>query len=227
MSTYGYTRVSTSEQADDRSSLADQERRIRGAALMRGADIRKVFCDPGVSGGLPISKRPSGAEMMATIRTGDTIVAAKMDRIFRSAEDALVTAARLQEMGVKLIIADMGPDPVTENGAAKLFFTMLAAFAEFERNRIAERVRDGRTAKAARGGSIGGIAPYGKRVSGSGRNAVLVDDPEEARTVAKARLLRQQGLSLRGISAALAAAGTVSRAGSPFAPAQISRMLDE
>jgi DNA invertase Pin-like site-specific DNA recombinase len=42
-----------------------------------------------------------------------------------------------------LIVADMGADPVTDNGTAKFFFTVLAAMAEFDRERILERTLDG------------------------------------------------------------------------------------
>jgi DNA invertase Pin-like site-specific DNA recombinase len=225
MSVYGYIRVSTVEQANDRSSLDDQQRRITGAAMMRGETITRVFSDPGVSGGTPIGRRPGGAELMEALQPGDTVIAAKMDRIFRSAEDALVTAGRLQERQVKLVIADMGPDPVTENGAAKLFFTMLAAFAEFERNRIAERVTDGRRAKSRAGGFVGGLPPYGFRVVGSGRDAKLVQDEGEQETIKRARELRAQGLPVSEVAVALAEEGYFSRNGDEFMPMQVYRML--
>ena len=225
MSIYAYVRVSTTEQATDRSSLDDQVRRITGAALMRGEEITRVFSDPGVSGGTPISQRPGGAEMLAALKPGDTVIAAKMDRIFRSAQDALATAGRLQEMSVKLVIADMGPDPVTENGVAKLFFTMLAAFAEFERTRIAERVMDGKRAKQRSGGFAGGEAPFGYQVEGAGRDARLVANPAERRILDEAVSLRKTGLSFRRISYRLEDLGYVGRTGRPFAPTQVERML--
>jgi len=225
MKTYGYIRCSTIEQATNKSTLDDQSRRITGAAMMRGESISCVFSDPGVSGGMPINQRPAGGEMLAVLQPGDTVIAAKMDRIFRSAEDALVTAGRLQQRGVRLVIADMGPDPVTENGAAKLFFTMLAAFAEFERSRIAERVKDGRDSKSRRGGFIGGEAPYGFRSVGKGRDATLEGVPEEQAVIALARSLSASGVSLRGVARRLEEAGHKSRAGGSWHQVQIQRML--
>ena len=163
--------------------------------------------------------------MLAVLRPGDLVVVAKLDRLFRSAQDALETVEALRKRGVALVIADMGSDPVTENGVSKLFFTMLAAFAEFERGRIAERVADGRRSKRAAGGFIGGQAPYGWRVVGQGRGATLEPDPVEAAVVAHARMLWESGLSLRAVAETLEARGEVSRVGRPLSVTQVHRAL--
>ena len=110
---------------------------------------------------------------------GDTLIVAKLDRAFRNAADALVKSDTWKRAGINLIVADMGPHPVTDNGVAKLFFGMLALVAEFERERILERTRDGRRTKASRGGHTGGSAPFGYRVLGQGKEARLVEMPEQ------------------------------------------------
>jgi putative DNA-invertase from lambdoid prophage Rac len=181
MAVFGYARVSTAEQAaDDRASLAEQERRIRGAAMMLegkiGETTPQMVRDEGVSGSVPLKKRKHGGPLMAQLQAGDWLIAAKLDRLFRSAEDALVVARELQERKVHLILVDLGSDPVTGNGISKLFFTLLAAIAEFERTRVLERMNEGRAGKAKRGGHIGGDAPYGYRVEGAGKAARLVED---------------------------------------------------
>jgi DNA invertase Pin-like site-specific DNA recombinase len=223
--TYGYSRVSTTEQATDRGSLEDQQRRIEGAAMIRGEAITRVFTDPGISGSVDLSQRPAGADLFAALRPGDVVIAAKMDRMFRSARDALATVERLRTRGVRLVLADMGTDPVTENGASKLFFTMLAAFAEFERTRIAERVTDGKRAKRAKGGHAGGSAPLGQRVVGTGREARLEEDPGEAALLARLRELREGGLSYEHTAVALEAEGYRGRTGKPLARQQLHRLL--
>ena len=229
MTTYAYVRVSTSEQAEDgRSSLADQERRARGVSMMRGVKPEDVvlIADIGVSGSVPLADRAEGGRLYAGLESGDLVIAAKLDRLFRSAADALVTAEALQKRGVGIILADMGPDPVTENGISKLFFSMLAAFAEFERNRIAERMADGKRGKAARGGSTGGRAPYGWRIEGVGREAMLVEDEGEQATIRRAReIWGLAGGSLRRVGLTLAAEGRVSRGGRAFVAVQVQRML--
>lgn len=223
---WGYLRVSTGEQAEDgRSSLGDQEAKIRFAAGA-GRDV-EIVSDVGVSGAMALSERPGGGPLMRQLAAGDVLIAAKMDRLFRSARDALVTVEDLKARGVRVILADMGFEPVTENGAAKMFFTMLAAFAEFERTRTAERMADGRAGKRSRGGHIGGEAPFGWRVVGSGRTASLEPVESEQVLIDMARGERSRGVSYREISVLLASRGGLNRQGKPFEAMQVKRMMSE
>ena len=181
---FGYVRYSTTGQGDG-TTIEDQKNRIRGAAMMRGAgsDI-VIYEDKAVSGSIPLGDRPAGARLLSEIEAGDMMIAAKCDRLFRSASDALATVEQLKARGIGVILADIGPDPVTENGTAKLFFSLLASFAEWEKVRILERMQDGRSGKRRHGGHIGGSAPIGFRVQGHGREATLVPDPAEQEIVA-------------------------------------------
>lgn len=202
MSTYGYVRVSTARQAEaPGESLAEQERRVRAVALFRGDDEPHIIREPGESGSVPLEERPAGRDLFAVLEPGDVVIVSKLDRAFRSASDALRVAERLAGAGVDLIIADMGNDPVTSNGVGKLFFTMLAAMAEFERERIVERTTVGRRRKAARGGYIGGKAPFGFRIVGEGEESRLVEEPSEQKAIERIRALRAAGDSLRKIAA--------------------------
>lgn len=223
-----YLRVSTVEQSkSDRSSLSEQERVCRGAALMRGAgdDDVKVFSDPGVSGSIALAKRPGGKQMLSELKTGDTIICAKLDRAFRSATDALSTLDEMREKGIGVVICDMGVDAITGNGVARLLFSILAACAEFERNRITERMEEGRRAKAARGGHRGGQPPFGYAVVGEGREAVLVEHEGEQRVLEL--VTRMSGtMSLARISAELDRRGLRSRKGVPFYREQVKRMIE-
>lgn len=204
MTTYGYVRVSTAEQAaDDRSSLDTQQDRIRAIAVLAGRKIDEIIVEPGVSGALPLAKRPAGSSLVARLCRGDTVIVSKLDRAFRNAADALAMAETWKTQSVDLILADMGPDPVTQNGASRMFFGMLALVAEFERERIAERLTDGRHAKRAAGGHIGGYAPFGYRKVGAGRAAVLEPVPEQQEALATMRAMRAEGASLRTIAAAV------------------------
>jgi len=199
LATYGYTRVSTAEQAAG-LSLDEQQRRIEGIALIRGAALERMFVEGGVTGSRPLEARPVGRELCAALRPGDTIVVAKLDRAFRNAADALSKADTWRRERINLIVADMGTDPVTDNGVAKMFFGMLALVAEFERDRILERTNEGRRAKAARGGQVGGSSPFGYRVVGSGMDARLVEKAKEQVAIRAIRALRGQA-SLRKIAA--------------------------
>lgn len=178
MSAYGYVRVSTAEQVSG-SSLEEQERKIRGIALIRGGELERIYREAGASGSQPLESRPIGRELYQSLKPGDTLIVAKLDRAFRNAADAMSKADVWRKTGINLIIVDMGSEPVTGNGVAKMFFGMLALVAEFERDRILERTKDGREAKAARGGHTGGTAPFGYCVVGAGKGAQLVALPEE------------------------------------------------
>jgi DNA invertase Pin-like site-specific DNA recombinase len=223
---FGYVRVSTREQAQG-VSLEEQERKIRGVAMMRGEPDPLIFRDEGVSGSLLLSDRPQGAALLAQIQPHDFLAGSKLDRLFRNAEDALVTARQLKERHIGLILTDIGNEPVTENGTAKLLFGILAQVAEFERERILERIREGMDGKRRQGGFMGGLAPYGYRIEGRGRGSRLVSISEEQEIIAFVREKREvRGESLGAISRALERLGHVSRNGKPFAPQQLLRMID-
>lgn len=203
MAVYGYVRVSTDRQADEGESLGAQERRIEGYAMMQGLAIDTVFVERGVSGSKPLEERPEGRRLLAALQSGDTVITPKLDRMFRSALDALNVLGEIQKRGVSLHMIDLGGD-VTGNGISKLVFTILSAVAEAERDRIRERVRDVKADQRSRHRYLGGKVPFGWRV---GSNGELVEVPEQQAAIRCVRQLRDQGLSLRAIVAALGKKG--------------------
>jgi DNA invertase Pin-like site-specific DNA recombinase len=222
----GYVRVSTADQANaDRSSLQVQQDIIEGFARARGVDKYgvQIYTDAGVSGGVKLSKREAGAQLLADMATGDTVIASKLDRMFRSAVDALNMLELFKEKGVHLVLYDMGHEPVTGEGTARLLFTILAAVADMERIRIRERTAEGRKAKKAKGGPVGNV-PFGFRKEGEGRSALLVSDEKERETLVKMKQLYQNE-GLIGTSRKLAEAGILSRAGKPFTAMAIRRVV--
>jgi DNA invertase Pin-like site-specific DNA recombinase len=89
MAVYGYVRVSTTRQAADGESLDVQQRTVTGYALMYGLALERVFVERGVSGAKPLAERPEGAALLAALRPQDALITPKLDRMFRSALDAL------------------------------------------------------------------------------------------------------------------------------------------
>ena len=136
MRVFGYSRVSTSEQADSGSSLATQRQQIAGYAMIKGWSVDEHFVEEGVSGSTPLADRPEGKRLLSMLGEGDVIVSAKLDRAFRSAADALTVLEELKAQSVGLHLIDLGGD-VTGNGISKMVFTILAAVAEGERDRSA------------------------------------------------------------------------------------------
>jgi putative DNA-invertase from lambdoid prophage Rac len=201
MATYGYTRVSTTRQADEGESLVQQERKLAGYAMMQGLAIDHLFVERGVSGAKPLHERPEGAALLAKLRPGDTIITSKLDRMFRSALDALGVLSRLKEQDVSLHMIDLGGD-VTGNGISKLVFTILSAVAESERDRTRERVTDVKRDQRQRGRYLGGKVPYGYRV---GPDGALEPVPEQQAAIRRAGELRAAGAPLRAIRTAIEA----------------------
>jgi putative DNA-invertase from lambdoid prophage Rac len=216
MTTYAYCRVSTSRQAEEGESLGVQRRQIEGYATMLGLEAPQFFVEEGVSGSKPMNERPAAKQLLAVLKPGDVIVAAKLDRMFRSALDALDNLNSLKEMGVSLHLIDLGGD-VTGNGISKLVFTILSAVAESERDRIRSRVKETKADQRKRGRHLGGYRPFGYRIEKGEddiRGGQLVPDEREQAAIAKMRALRTEGKPLRAIASTMREDGfTISHEG--------------
>jgi putative DNA-invertase from lambdoid prophage Rac len=195
MAVYGYLRVSTARQADDGESLNVQRRQIDGYALMHGLTLDRFFIERGVSGSKPLRERPEGAALLNVVKPNDVVITAKLDRMFRSALDALDVLNSLRERGISLHMIDLGGD-VTGNGISKLVFTILSAVAEAERDRIRERVAVVKADQRARGRYLGGTVPFGYRVVDS----VLVEDEGQQQAIRAMAEMRDAGASFQSIA---------------------------
>ena len=135
----GYARVSTSEQ-----TLASQIDALNGAGAAR------IFQDQ-ISG--TMRARPELDRMLDQLRDGDVVVVAKYDRLARSLRDLMdiVEAIRARGAGFRSLAEDID----TTTPAGRLVFHVFGSIAEFERERIAERTREG-LAAARKRGRIGG-----------------------------------------------------------------------
>jgi putative DNA-invertase from lambdoid prophage Rac len=97
---------------------------------------------------------------------------------------------------------DLGGD-VTGNGISKMVFTILAAVAEGERDRIRERIRDAKRHLTAQGVFSGGKRPYGFDIVPDGDICRLVPNAAEQAAIARMQAMRQAGETRRAIGAAL------------------------
>lgn len=130
---YGYARVSTKTQAKDGNSLEAQEEALRES----GATL--IFKDA-FSG--TTTERPEFEILMSQIKSGDTLVVTKLDRIARSATEGSKMVQALLENDICVHVLNMGKMDNTPTG--KLIFQIMFAFAEFERDMIVERTQEGR-----------------------------------------------------------------------------------
>jgi putative DNA-invertase from lambdoid prophage Rac len=203
MAIYGYCRVSTVRQAAEGESLDVQRRQIEGYALMHGLVLDRIVVEEGVSGSIPVAERPAAGPLFTKLTKGDVVVAPKLDRLFRSALDALQVVAELKARGVALHLLDLGGD-ISGNGLSKLFLTIAAAFAEAERDRIRERIGQVKADQKARGRYLGGKVPFGFRRGESGE---LVPHEAEQEAIREMVALRAQGRPLRAIAEVMQAIG--------------------
>jgi DNA invertase Pin-like site-specific DNA recombinase len=199
MNVYGYTRVSTGRQVEEGESLDVQKRVISGYCQMKGYDDPVFVREEGVSGSKPLMQRPAGGKLISQIGAGDIIIAAKLDRMFRSSVDALAMLEEISKRGAHLHLIDLGGD-INNDMVGKLVFTILSAVAEAERMRIQERIRDVKKDQKDRGRYLGGPEPFGwKRDSGG----TLQPFEEEQKAIARIMQLREDGKSLRQIDKTL------------------------
>jgi DNA invertase Pin-like site-specific DNA recombinase len=156
-----YLRVSTREQADSGAGLGAQRTALNFGLGMRQATALTWDCeDKGKSGK---SLQRDGLDQAITlIREGKAggIMVSKLDRLSRSLLDFAYLMTTAEKEGWNIVALDLGVDLATPAG--KMMAGILAVFAEFERNVISQRTKDGLAEKKAQGVKLGrpsSIAP--------------------------------------------------------------------
>lgn len=141
----GYARTST---LDQRASIEAQVRDLTAA------DCEKLFSEQVSS--VDVTNREQLAQALDFIREGDALVVTKLDRLARSVGHLLTIMEKIKAKGADLRILNMGIDTATPTG--KLMLTVLGGIAEFEREIMLERQREG-IAKAKADGKYKGRKP--------------------------------------------------------------------
>jgi DNA invertase Pin-like site-specific DNA recombinase len=134
----GYARCSTDEQ-----DLTAQRQLLLGL----GVAPDRIYLDHGLTG--TTRNRPGLNQALAAVRSGDTLVVPKLDRLARSVPDARAIGDSLIARGVKLSLGGTIYDPADPMG--KMFFNILATFAEFEVDLLRLRTREGMAIARAKG----------------------------------------------------------------------------
>ena len=163
----GYARVSTDDQALD--SQTD---------VLKAAGSGRIFADR-ISGSL--RARPQLDRLLDQLRPGDVVTVTKYDRLARSLKDLLDIVDQVEKRGAGF--RSLAEDIDTTTPAGRLVFHVFASIAQFERERIVERTREGLQAARMRG-RVGGRPP-----------ALTADQKAEAR-----RMRDKEGRSIAEIA---------------------------
>ena len=124
-------------------------------ALLETGCQDKIFSEQVSS----VAKRDQLEAALDFVREGDTLVVTRLDRLARSTADLLSIVSRLDDKGVGLRIIDFGGDTVdTKSPSGRMLLTMFAAVAQFEREVMLVRQREG-ISKAKAAGKYKGRAP--------------------------------------------------------------------
>jgi len=218
-----YVRVSTMEQVTKGVSLDAQNERLRAYCQMQGLEILQTYVEEGVSASKHLGCRPKGKKMLSVVKRKKAghVVALKLDRLFRNAEDALKQTRAWDNAGVSLHLVDMGGQSLcTSSAMGRMMLTMMAAFAEFERNLISERTAMAISHKRSNGQAFN-HTPFGFNRVGD----LLEENLEEQAVIQTVLEWREERLTLQVIADKLNAEQIPTKHNATWHPSSIRQIL--
>lgn len=218
---WGYCRISLDR--DNSVSIEAQRELIAQCNQAIGLPLT-LLADRGVSGAIPLFRRPAGAELLQ-MQPGDHLIVAKADRAFRSFRDGVNTIADLADRGIYVHCLDAHIDTSTPIGRAMLH--VMLVFAQLERERISERQREAAAYRRANGYVMHcrHNPPPGWRVEGRGKERRYVADPIDRRRCNRLLKLYRSGLGYWQLVHLAAERGWRTRHGTPWAKTSLRRAL--
>lgn len=218
--TVAYLRVSTVKQADEGVSLEAQRAKVTAYALAMDLDLVAIIEDAGASA--KTLDRPGLTQALGMLRKdrADALLVMKLDRLTRSVRD-LGTLVETHFAPGRAALLSMGESVDTRTAGGRLVLNVLASVSQWEREAIGERTSVALRHMQASGRYIGGAAPFGYALEGE----TLAPVEAEQATLARARELRAEGLSLRAVADRLEEEGRCARNGRPFTAEQVRRLL--
>ncbi len=234
-----YCRVSSEDQAE-RGTVEAQRKFLQDYARLYSLHVSAEYIDDGISGVLPLDKRPEGSRLLQEASQGDwkTLLVYRLDRLGRSLTALLEAHTLLEAQGVTIKSATEPFD--TASSIGRFLFQLLGSLAELERSTITERMTMGRDRVARTGKWTNGPIPFGysldpdgllipseREAPGAGMTeaelakSVFVRVAEGSSTIAEARRLNALGVPTHRRYAS----GTTVTVGRDWLPSRINAML--
>jgi DNA invertase Pin-like site-specific DNA recombinase len=207
-----YRTSSAANVGPDKDSEARQRLAVETFAGRAGYEIVESYYDAAVSGADALDARPGFADALKRI-AGNGVRTIIVETASRFARDLIVAETgfrRLRDAGITLIAADAPNSFLDDTPTSAFIRQVLAAVQELDKAMIVSKLKGARQRKRATGAKVEGRKSYGEAVPA---------------TVARAKSLKAEGLTLRQVAERLSAEGCLTRAGTPYQFTAVGRMI--